>query len=300
MEKVTDTKSRMVIAGRTFREFDSFYWNAHERIARLAEEGTAMQVLSPLPELLSYWFLPDAGEALTDFMNGVISETVARAPDRFFGFGAVVLQEPERAVRQLESFASQGLRGVLVGSHINDRSLAEPVFYQFLSAAESLGMVVFVHGIKPGRANQMLGPVMIRNVVGVPHETAMTISSFIMTDILRTFPRLKLAFAHGGGTLGSVIDRIDTVWSARSVMRDAVNVSPAEYVRRFYYDTAVFGADYLSFLVRKVGATQLIAGSDGPADMGQPTLRQFLASVELTEPERECIAFGNVERLFAL
>jgi len=66
MEKIDDQHSRMMIAGRQFRVFESFYWNAAERIARLDEEDIAVQVISPLPELLSYWLAPDAAEAITD------------------------------------------------------------------------------------------------------------------------------------------------------------------------------------------------------------------------------------------
>ena len=61
MEKIDDQHSRMMIADRQFRVFESFYWNSAERVARLDEEGIAVQVISPLPELLSYWLAPGCG-----------------------------------------------------------------------------------------------------------------------------------------------------------------------------------------------------------------------------------------------
>jgi hypothetical protein len=57
----------------------------------------------------------------------------------------------------------------------------------------------------------MLGPAFMPAVIGVPHENAAAISSFIMTDILEGYPRLKLVFSHGVA-LGSVIDRFQAVW----------------------------------------------------------------------------------------
>ena len=45
-----------------------------------------------------------------------------------------------------------GLKGVHVGSHVNGVSIADERFYPFFEAAESLGLFVFVHGIKPGGA----------------------------------------------------------------------------------------------------------------------------------------------------
>ena len=298
MEKIDDQHSRMVIAGRQFRVFESFYWNSAERVARLDEEGIAVQVISPLPELLSYWLAPDAAEAITDFMNQFVADMVSREPARFAGMGSVALQEPERAVGQLGVMhKALGLKGVHVGSHVNGVSIADERFYPFLEAAESLGLFVFVHGIKPGGASLMLGPPLMPAVVGVPHENAVAISSFIMTDILRRFPRLKLIFSHGGGTIGAVIDRFNAVWKEFEPMRRAVAVSPGEYLRRFYYDTVVFGADYLAYLASKVGASQLVAGTDGPVDFGQPRIPELLGAAGVAPADRECIAHSNAERL---
>jgi aminocarboxymuconate-semialdehyde decarboxylase len=298
MEKIDDQHSRMVIAGRQFRVFESFYWNSAERVARLDEEGIAVQVISPLPELLSYWLAPDAAEAITDFMNQFVADMVNREPTRFAGMGSVALQDPERAVRQLGVMRKAlGLKGVHVGSHVNGVSIADERFYPFLEAAESLGLFVFVHGIKPGGASLMLGPPLMPAVVGVPHENAVAISSFIMTDILRRFPRLKLVFSHGGGTIGAVIDRFDAVWKEFEPMRRAVAISPGEYLRRFYYDTVVFGADYLAYLASKVGTSQLVVGTDGPVDFGQPRIPDLLGAAGVAPADRECIAHSNAERL---
>src|SRR5262245_40659710 len=93
MERIDDRKSRMVIAGKELRVFESFYWNVSERIQRLDEVGVSIQVISPLPELFSYWFAADAAEVLTDYMNEFIAGLVRQAPDRFVGMGAVALQD---------------------------------------------------------------------------------------------------------------------------------------------------------------------------------------------------------------
>jgi aminocarboxymuconate-semialdehyde decarboxylase len=300
MEKVDDQHSRMMIAGKQFRVFESFYWNAAERVARLDELDVAVQVISPLPELLSYWLAADAAEALTDFMNAFVAEMVDSAPTRFAGMGAVALQDPTRAVKQLTCFRQLGLKGVHVGSHVNGVSVADPKFYPVHEAAEALGLFVFVHGIKPGGGNYLLGPGMMPSVIGVPHEGAAVISSFIMTDILGRFPKLKLVFAHGGGTMGAVIDRLTAVWKEFAVMRTTLSSSPSEYLRRFQYDTVVFGADYLAYLIRKVGASQLLAGTDGPVDFGQPTIPTLLREAGIAAADQELIAHANAERLLGL
>lgn len=299
MEKIDDQHSKMMIAGKQFRVFESFYWNAGERIVRLDEEGIDLQVISPLPELLSYWLESAAAEAITDFMNQFVANMVRAAPTRFAGMGSVALQDPPRAVRQLQTFKSLGLKGVHVGTHVNGVSIADAKFYAFFEAAEALGIFVFVHGIKPGGAAQMLGPPLMPAVLGVPQEAAIAISSFIMTDILGRYPRLKLVFSHGGGTISSVIDRFNGVWKAFEPMRTTLKIPPDEYVRRFYYDTVVFGADYLAYLVKKLGASQLIAGTDGPVDFGQPSIPEILAGAGLSATDADRIAYQNAERLLS-
>jgi aminocarboxymuconate-semialdehyde decarboxylase len=114
MEKIDDQHSRMVIAGRQFRVFESFYWNAAERIARLDEEDIAVQVISPLPELLSYWLAPDAAEAITDFMNGFVADMVRSAPRASQAWAA------SRQAAPCASSSAPGLGlGRHVGSHVN-------------------------------------------------------------------------------------------------------------------------------------------------------------------------------------
>ncbi len=297
MEKIDDLNSRMMIAGKQFRVFESFYWNPQQRIQRLDEEGIALQVISPLPELLSYWLQSDAAEAITDFMNGFVAQMVQAAPTRFAGMGSVALQDIPRAVRQLERLKALGLKGVHVGNHVNGKSIAGPEFYPFFEAAESLGIFVFVHGIKPGGVELMLGPPLMPAVVGVPQENGVVIASFIMTDILKRFPKLKLVFSHGGGTIGSVIDRMNSVWKAFAPMKAAVDMPPEEYLRRFWFDTVVFGPDYLAYLVKKLGASQLIGGTDGPVDFGQPSIPDLLAAANLSPSDRELIAHRNAEQM---
>src|SRR5258706_13811937 len=195
-------------------------------------------------------------------MNQFVADMVSAVPQRFAGMGSVALQDPARAVRQLEHIKSGlRLRGVHIGSHVNGVSIADPRFFPFYEAAEALGLFVFVHGIKPGGTERILGPPLMPAVVGVPQETAVAISSLIMTDILGRFPRLRLVFSHGGGTIPSVIDRFNGGWREFEAMRKAPPVPPGEYLRRFYYHTVVFGPASLSYLINRSGPPHPPAGT---------------------------------------
>jgi aminocarboxymuconate-semialdehyde decarboxylase len=301
MRPVDDKLSSMVIGGKEYRKFESFYWDVDERIAQMGVNGIDMEVLSPLPELLSYWLNADAAVALTDYMNEFVGGMVVQAPDRFQGLGCVALQDPPRAVQQLEQLKkAHGLKGVHLGSHINGVSIADERFIPFFEAAEDLDLVLFVHGIKPGGLDRLLGSPLMGPVLGVPNETTAVIGSLIMSDILGRFPNLKFVFSHGGGGIGAVLDRFDLVWNKFDVMQVNGDVSPSEYARRFYYDTVTFSADYLGYLVRLLGADRFVAGTDGPTEIGQKDLPGFLARAGLSGSETELVTHENATRLLAL
>jgi aminocarboxymuconate-semialdehyde decarboxylase len=59
----------------------------------------------------------------------------------------------------------------------------------------------------------------------------------------------------------------------------------------------VFGPAYLSYLVKRVGPAQLLAGTDGPADLGQPAIPIQLSAAGIGAEDQELIAHANAEAL---
>ncbi len=301
MAPVNESLSSMIINGKEYRKFESFYWDVDARVEQMGNNGIDMELLSPLPELLSYWLDADAAVVLTDFMNEFVGNMVRKAPDRFQGLGCIAMQDPQQAVGQLERLHSEhGLKGVHLGSHINGCSLADERFYPVFETAEDLGLVLFIHGIKPGSLDRLLGSPLMGPVLGVPHETTALIGSFIMTDILGSFPRLKLVFSHGGGGIGAVLDRFDMVWNKFDVMKVNGDIRPLEYAKRFYYDTVTFSSDYLGYLVRRLGAGRFVAGTDGPTEIGQKDLPGFLSRAGLSASESALVTHENAKQLLSL
>ena len=301
MVPISDDLSSMVIGGKAYRKFEKFYWDVEARITQMDRNGIDMEVLSPLPELLSYWLDADAAVVLTDYLNEFISGMVRKAPNRFQGLGCVALQDPSRAVAQVERLHRDlGLKGIHMGTHVNGCSLADQRFYPVFEAAEDLGLILFVHGIKPGGLDRLLGSPLMGPVLGVPHETTAVIGSLIMTDVLGRFPNLNFVFSHGGGGIGAVLDRFDLVWHKFDAMKGGSDLSPAEYAKRFYYDTVTFSPDYLGYLVRRMGAERFVAGTDGPTEIGQKNLPGFLGQAGLSASETELVTYANSARLLSM
>jgi aminocarboxymuconate-semialdehyde decarboxylase len=288
----------MHVGDKPFRAFDDIYWNVAKRIAAMDRAGTDLQVICPLPELFSYWLKPEAGAILTDAMNRACAEMVAEGGGRIRGLGILALQTPEIALRQVDEIADLGLSGLFVGSHVNGLSIASESFHPIMAAAERRRLPVFVHGIKPGGLERIEGPALMGAVVGIPYEGTMALASFMATDILGKFPDLQLVFAHGGGMIGSVIDRMELVWTRfPGPMQAELKQRPTEYARRFWYDTVVFSSENLSYLANRFGADRIVAGTDGPTEIGQTDLPAFVAATGLGADDQRAILGGNAQRL---
>src|SRR5439155_257972 len=94
--------------------------------------------------------------------------------------------------------------GDRVFREITDNVSLQPVW----SVAEQLGGAIFVHPW------DMLGRERMPNywlpwLVGMPAETSLAICSMIFGGVFERFPKLRVAFAHGGGAFPFTIGRIE-------------------------------------------------------------------------------------------
>ena len=105
-------QAAVMIGGKVFRKIDARSCDVDRRLSDMVDDGTDMQVLSPMPELLSHWLPPDDAEFLADVMNEQIARMIERAPRNFAGIGMVCAQDVPRAVRQLQKVKALGFAGI--------------------------------------------------------------------------------------------------------------------------------------------------------------------------------------------
>lgn len=74
-----------MIAGKNYRTVSEKCWSAPRRLADLPTMGLAKQVLSPMPELLSYWFEPAHAQQTLRYLHEQIeSSPTTQARSLFF------------------------------------------------------------------------------------------------------------------------------------------------------------------------------------------------------------------------
>lgn len=255
----------VMIDGQVYRTVPDSCWDGKRRIEQMAPMGVTHQVVSPMPELLSYWLEPEDGAAMCRFLNETIAGMVQSAPASFAGLGAVPLQDVDAAIRELEYAVRElGLAGVEIGTNVNGASIGDARFRPFFHACTELGAAVFVHPLRPAGLDRVVGPPIYEQTVAFPGEVGLAAASMITGGTLAAVTGLRIAFSHGGGALQVLIPRMQQAWEQLPAVKDALAEAPRESVRRMFYDDLLYDATAIEALVRLAGPTQVMVGTDYP------------------------------------
>lgn len=263
-------KADMIIGDKFFREIDHNCWNPTLRMKECDVHGVDVQVLSTIPVLFHYWAKPQDALQTSQFFNDHIAEVVRMYPKRFVGLGTLPIQDPQLAIGEMIRCKEVlGLAGVEIGSHINDWNLENENLYEFYAEAEKREISLFVHPW------DMMGSAKMQKywlpwLVGMPAETSLAICSMIFGGIFEKFPKLKVAFAHGGGSFPATIGRIEHGFNVRPDLVAIDNkVNPRAYLGKFYLDSLVHDPRTLEFNINLFGADKIALGSDYPFPLGE-------------------------------
>jgi len=272
----------VMVAGSVYRTVSHHCWDCRVRSADMAARSVGRQVLSVMPELLSYWLQPEDGATLCRYMNEVIARMTADHPAHFIGLGTVPLQDVTRAIAELDYAVHElGLRGVEIGTNVNGTPIGHPGLLPFFEAAAEWDASIFVHALRPAGMDRLVGPPTLEQVVAFPGEVGLAAASMITGGTFAHLPNLRIAYSHGGGSLSMLLPRMQHAWSAISSVREALPVEPAAAAKRMYYDDLVYDAAAIRHLIAVFGASQIMVGSDYPFSIMDPDPAMRLKSLEL-------------------
>ncbi|MGB4971179.1 MAG: amidohydrolase family protein, partial [Cyclobacteriaceae bacterium] len=121
--------AQMMKGNQFFREIKENCWDPELRIKEYEAFNTKVQVVCTIPVMFSYWAKPHDCLTVSEFLNDHIAEMVTQYPKNYIGLGTVPMQDAELAVQELERCKKIGLKGIQIGSNINDENLNEERFY---------------------------------------------------------------------------------------------------------------------------------------------------------------------------
>jgi len=290
----TEGRHRIYKDGKFFREVWANAFDPEVRIADYAKFGVAVQVVSTVPVLFSYWAKPNQALELHRHLNDHTAGLCRDFPRHYAGIGTVPLQSPTLAIQEMERCIDElGLSGVQVGSHIENWNLDAPELFPFFEAAAELGAAILVHPW-----DMMGGPSMPKYwlpwLVGMPAEQSRAACCLIFGGVLERLPKLKVCFAHGGGAFPYTIGRIEHGFRMRPDLVATDNArNPREYLDRLYFDSCVHDKAALRYLIDVVGSDNVMLGTDYPFPLGEQEPGSGIDALALPTAERARLFHGT-------
>ena len=291
----------VVIDQKPYRTISDACWFSARRIEEMDRAGIAVQALSPMPELFGYWIETAAACDLVRYVNDVIADMVRHGDGRFVGLGGLPLQDLDLAIAELHRVIVElGFRGVEIGSNINGMPIGAPHFHPFFAEAERLGAAVFVHAVRPAGMDRLVGPAPLQQVLAYPSDVGFAIASVITGGLLAKFPRLRIAFSHGGGTFASLLPRLEQGRHVFAAIGESLPEPPSEVARKLYVDGLVFDRDMLRRIVSVFGESQVMIGTDYPFNFCESDPIGRITEAFDDEGLREALVFRNAQNFLGL
>jgi len=281
--------AKMMRGNQFFREIKSNCWDAQIRIEEYEPFHTQVQVVCTIPVMFSYWAKSLDCLVLSQYLNDHIGKLVAKHPKKYIGLGTVPMQDTELAVKELERFKKIGLVGLQIGSNINDENLNEERFFPIFEACEKLNLALMVHPWN------MMGEKKMQRywlpwLVGMPAETSRAICSMIFGGVFNRLPKLRVMFAHAGGSFLPTIGRIEHGFECRPDLVAIDNpINPRNYLGKFWVDSVTHDPLMLEYVLKLQGSKRVMLGSDYPFPLGDLEIGKFIDDMNLPKKTKEDI-----------
>jgi uncharacterized protein len=295
-------------------------WDLDERLRVIEPFDDYRQIISlAAPAIESLGEPPEAAD-LARLANDEMAELVRSRPDTFAGFVAgVPLNDVDASVAELDrAIGDLGALGIQIYTHVNGLPLDDPRFEPVFARMAELDRAIWVHPSRnsswPDYPTESKSKYEIWWLFGWPYDTSAFMARLVFSGIVGRYPNLKIITHHAGGMIpffsGRVGPGMDS-FGARTPDDEAELVDsplegrPIDTFRRFYADTAVFGAPHaLRCAYDFFGVDHMLFASDMPFDPVQGQfIRDTLAdvdSLEISDAEREQIYEGNARELLGV
>jgi aminocarboxymuconate-semialdehyde decarboxylase len=252
----------VLVGGAHFRTVPRESWDVDARVASMDAGGIAVQAISVMPELFSYWAEPDLGRKFCRSLNEAVATMATAAPDRLVGLGIVPLQDVDAAIAALDDVRELGLAGVEIGSNVLGTVTGAVRFLPLFQAAADAGLCVLVHAFHPPYWDCVADPPMAA-AVNFPPEIGTSVAAMVANGFVEQSPGLRVCASHGGGTLPLHLPRMQAFWDGDPARAERGG-SPYDSVRSMWFDSLTYEPAALRSLLDLVGDDRVVVGSDAP------------------------------------
>jgi predicted TIM-barrel fold metal-dependent hydrolase len=244
--------------------------------------------------------------------NDHLASEIAKRPDRFRGFAALPMQDPEIAAQELARCVREL---AFVGALVNGFSQVEkadsavyydvPQYWPFWRTVADLDVPFYLHPRNPLPGdiggyeghNWLLGPNWAFHA-----ETAVHALRLIGSGLFDEFPNLQIILGHLGEGIPAYLWRIDhrNGWM-KARHNYAAKKSVADYVRSNFVLTTSgnFSTSALNQAIEEIGVERVLWSADYPfEDISDAA--EWIDAAPLSEIDKQKIVRRNARKLFKL
>jgi aminocarboxymuconate-semialdehyde decarboxylase len=289
------------MGGRAIRSAAGEFVDVEAILAAQDAAGIDRVVLCPLVTLLFGDAEPEDALARCRIQNEALAGIVRAHPERVSALGAVPLQDPALAARELEALIAAGaLAGVEVAASVGGVALGDERFEPFWEAAERSAALVFIHPTTRGFPVPALQDMYLWNLVGNPMETTVTAAHMVLAGLLERHPDLRVLLAHAGGAVLALRGRLRHGHAVVAAAGERLSEAPEASLRRLHYDTITHDPALLRAVVEFAGPERVLLGSDRPFDMADPQPVETVRAAGLEREAEAQVLGANAARLLGL
>lgn len=301
---LTDTYCRYLdeYEGEMPDDFPTPKWSPDGQLARMDKLGIAFSFLSISSPNLSKAERQTEAE-LVHKINQEGAELVRQHPDRFGLFAGLPLPHVEEAVAEAR-YAVEELHADGFGLSTNYAGvyLGDPKYDSLMEYLDSIGAVVAVHPVKPGRLPKGVNAELPIPALEFLTDTTRTFTFMVTQDIFERWPRIKWIFPHAGAFISILSDRMNGfAMQFRNHLAHPVPLDFKADMRHVYFDMAGFPIHkQLHDLLLDVPVDNLLYGSDAPytPDIACVAQTGGLETTEILDTEGKLSMFSrNAVRL---
>lgn len=297
-----DNNKAMLMKGeQDFRPIYSACWDAEVRLAEMDRDGVDEQIICATPILFGYERPVEQGLYCAKLFNDAALDLCSNGKGRLHALAQVPLQEIDAACEEASRAMNTGHKGVQIGNHVGLKNMDDSGTITFLQHCAAEDIPVFVHPWDM-MAAERTQDYMMGWTVGMPAETQLSIVSMILGGGFdQVSDKLKICFAHGGGSFAFLLGRLENAWHFRDIARGKSEHPPSHYLNRFFLDAAVFDHDALDLLTRKMSEDRLMFGTDYPFPLGEQEMGKLIKTSPFhSDNAKQKLLASNAEQFFNL
>ncbi|ACM28723.1 MULTISPECIES: gamma-resorcylate decarboxylase [Rhizobium] len=301
------------VPGDYWKELSARLLDIHEqRLMQMDAYGIEKMILSLNAPAVQA--IPDKAKALeiSRRANDFLAEQCARNPDRFLGFAALPLQDPDAATAELQRCVKTlGFVGALVNGFSQEGDGVTPLYYDlpqyrgFWAEVEKLAVPFYLHPRNPLPQDSRIyagHPWLMGPTWAFAQETAVHALRLVGSGLFDDHPALRIILGHMGEGLPYMMWRIDN--------RNAwVKVAPnypakrriADYFNENFYITTSgnFRTQSLVDAMLEIGADRILFSTDWPFE-NIDHASDWFDTATISEADRLKIGRTNAATLFNL